>query len=73
VAVARALVTDPLIVLADEPTANLDSATGEAIIALMLEINRRDGTTFIFSTHDPKVMGHAHRVVRLADGRIVEG
>jgi putative ABC transport system ATP-binding protein len=73
VAVARALVTDPLIVLADEPTANLDSATGEAIIALMLEINRRDGTTFIFSTHDPRVMAHAHRVVRLADGRIVEG
>jgi putative ABC transport system ATP-binding protein len=72
VAVARALVTDPLIVLADEPTANLDSATGEAIIALMLEINRRDGTTFIFSTHDPRVMAQAHRVVRLADGRIVE-
>ncbi len=72
VAVARALVTDPLIVLADEPTANLDSATGETIIALMLEINRRDGTTFIFSTHDPKVLSHAHRAVRLADGRIVE-
>jgi putative ABC transport system ATP-binding protein len=71
VAVARALVTDPVIVLADEPTANLDSSTGEAIIDLMLEINRRDGTTFIFSTHDPKVMGHAHRVVRLADGVIV--
>jgi putative ABC transport system ATP-binding protein len=70
VAVARALVTDPAIVLADEPTANLDSATGEAIIALMLEINRRDGTTFIFSTHDPKVMVHAQRVVRLADGRV---
>jgi putative ABC transport system ATP-binding protein len=70
VAVARALVTDPLIVLADEPTANLDSTTGEAIIDLMLEINRRDGTTFIFSTHDPKVMSQAHRVVRLADGLI---
>jgi putative ABC transport system ATP-binding protein len=70
VAVARALVTDPVIVLADEPTANLDSKTGEAIIDLMLEINRRDGTTFIFSTHDPKVMGHARRVVRLADGRL---
>ena len=71
-AVARALVTDPALVLADEPTANLDSATGEAIIDLMLEINRRDGTTFIFSTHDPKVMTHAQRVVRLADGRLVE-
>ncbi|HLA79049.1 MAG TPA: ABC transporter ATP-binding protein [Vicinamibacteria bacterium] len=70
VAVARALVTDPVIVLADEPTANLDSATGEAIISLMLEINRRDGTTFIFSTHDPKVMVHAHRVLHLADGLI---
>ena len=71
VAVARALVTDPVIVLADEPTANLDSATGEAVIALMEGINRSDGTTFIFSTHDPQVMGRAHRVVRLADGKIV--
>ena len=71
VAVARALVTDPLIVLADEPTANLDSETGEAVIDLMLEINRQAGTTFIFSTHDPKVMNHARRVVRLVDGRIV--
>jgi putative ABC transport system ATP-binding protein len=70
VAVARALVTDPVIVLADEPTANLDSATGEAIIALMEEINRRDGTTFIFSTHDPSVMARARRIVRLADGRV---
>jgi putative ABC transport system ATP-binding protein len=69
--VARALCTDPLIVLADEPTANLDSATGEAIVGLMLEINRRDGTTFIFSTHDPKVMEKARRVVRLADGAVV--
>jgi len=70
VAVARALVTDPVIVLADEPTANLDSTTGENIIALMLDINRRAGTTFVFSTHDPKVIEHAHRVVRLADGRL---
>jgi putative ABC transport system ATP-binding protein len=70
VAVARALVTDPVIVLADEPTANLDSATGETIVALMEEINRREGTTFIFSTHDPRVMARAHRVLRLADGRI---
>jgi putative ABC transport system ATP-binding protein len=73
VAVARALVTDPAIVLADEPTANLDSATGEAIIDLMLRINRRDGTTFVFSTHDPKVMSHAQRVVRLVDGRVQAG
>jgi len=70
VAVARALVTDPLIVLADEPTANLDSETGQAVIDLMLEINRSAGTTFIFSTHDPSVMEHARRVIRLADGRI---
>jgi putative ABC transport system ATP-binding protein len=73
VAVARALVTDPAIVLADEPTANLDSVTGETIISLMLEINRANGTTFIFSTHDPKVMSRAHRIVRLADGLVVEG
>ena len=71
VAVARALVTDPLIVLADEPTANLDHETGQAVIDLMLEINRSAGTTFIFSTHDPSVMSHARRVIRLVDGRIV--
>ena len=70
VAIARALVTDPVIVLADEPTANLDSATGDTIVGLMEEINRRDGTTFIFSTHDPRIMARAQRVVRLADGRI---
>ena len=71
VAVARALVTRPALVLADEPTANLDSKTGENIIDLMKEMNARDGTTFIFSTHDPKVMAHASAIVRIADGRIV--
>jgi putative ABC transport system ATP-binding protein len=71
VAVARALVTAPSLVLADEPTANLDSATGENIIDLMKEMNARDGTTFVFSTHDPKVMTHASAVIRIADGRIV--
>ncbi len=71
VAVARALVGRPPIVLADEPTANLDSLTGGTIIDLMREMNRRDGTTFIFSTHDPKVMAHASAVVRLEDGRVV--
>ncbi|HXX29402.1 MAG TPA: ABC transporter ATP-binding protein [Myxococcaceae bacterium] len=71
VAVARALVGNPQIVLADEPTANLDSVTGEHIIDLMKELNERDGTTFIFSTHDAKVMSHANAVVRLEDGRIV--
>jgi putative ABC transport system ATP-binding protein len=70
VAIARALVTRPQIVLADEPTANLDSKTGETIIDLMKEMNAKDGTTFIFSTHDPKVMAHANALVRIADGRI---
>jgi len=70
VAVARALVTRPPLVLADEPTANLDSQTGENIIDLMKEMNERDGTTFVFSTHDPKVMAHATAVVRIADGRV---
>ena len=72
VAVARALVTDPKIVLADEPTANLDSVTGNNIIDLMKELNEKNGTTFIFSTHDAKVMAHANAVVRLADGKIIE-
>jgi putative ABC transport system ATP-binding protein len=71
VAVARALVTRPQIVLADEPTANLDSETGANIIDLMREMNRKQGTTFIFSTHDAKVMAHASAVVKLADGKIV--
>ncbi len=71
VAVARALVGRPQIVLADEPTANLDSVTGEKIIDLMKELNQRDGTTFIFSTHDAKVMSHADAIIRLADGKIV--
>lgn len=70
VAIARALVTRPKIVLADEPTANLDSKTGENIIDLMKEMNRVEKTTFIFSTHDAKVMSHASSIVRLADGKI---
>ncbi|HZZ85190.1 MAG TPA: ABC transporter ATP-binding protein [Anaeromyxobacteraceae bacterium] len=70
VAVARALVTRPALVLADEPTANLDSQTGGQVVDLMKEMNRRDGTTFIFSTHDARVMSHASAVVRIADGRI---
>ncbi|MCY1076220.1 ABC transporter ATP-binding protein [Archangium lansingense] len=72
VAVARALVTRPKLVLADEPTANLDSVTGQNIIDLMKELNRKEGTTFIFSTHDTKVMNHANAVVRLADGKILD-
>ncbi len=72
VAIARALVTRPEIVLADEPTANLDSVTGTNIIELMKEINAAEKTTFIFSTHDPKVTDRADRVIRLADGLIVD-
>jgi putative ABC transport system ATP-binding protein len=71
VAVARALVTRPSLVLADEPTANLDSRTGASVVDLMKEMNRKEGTTFIFSTHDPKVMAHASAIVRIEDGRIV--
>src|SRR5215470_18319243 len=73
VAIARALVTQPEIVLADEPTANLDSVTGNNIIDLMKELNEKNGTTFIFSTHDAKVMSHANVVIKLADGKIVDG
>ena len=70
VAIARALVTDPLIVLADEPTANLDSETGQAILDLMKSLNQKKGTTFIFSTHDHRVMRYANAVVRIADGKV---
>jgi putative ABC transport system ATP-binding protein len=73
VAIARALVTRPRIILADEPTANLDSKTGGAIIDLMKSINETVGTTFIFSTHDARVMQHADRLIQLEDGRVVEG
>ena len=72
VAIARALVTRPQLVLADEPTANLDSVTGAHILDLMRELNRTEKTTFIFSTHDQSVMAHANAVVRLADGKVVD-
>ena len=72
VAIARALVTQPQIVLADEPTANLDSVTGAHILDLMRELNRTEQTTFIFSTHDQSVMAHANAVVRLADGKVLD-
>jgi ABC-type antimicrobial peptide transport system, ATPase component len=71
VAIARALVTKPLLVLADEPTANLDSETGKRIIGLMKTLNRTEGTTFVFSTHDSHIMSQAERIVRIMDGRIV--
>lgn len=70
VAIARALVKDPTLVLADEPTANLDSTTAGEIMALMMAMNEKHGTTFIFSTHDPLVMDHASRLVRLHDGQV---
>ena len=70
VAIARALATHPKIILADEPTANLDHRTGEGILELMKEINRAFGTTFVFSTHDKKVIAKADRLVRVEDGRI---
>ena len=70
VAVARAIAAAPAIVLADEPTANLDSATGIQLLEMMQRLNRERGTTFVFSTHDPEVMERATRLVRLRDGKI---
>jgi len=70
VAIARALVKKPALILADEPTANLDSKIGREILELMLALNESQGTTFIFSTHDQMVMDFARRIVRLGDGEI---
>jgi putative ABC transport system ATP-binding protein len=70
VAIARALATHPRIVLADEPTANLDSRTGAGIVDLMKQVNRSFGTTFVFSTHDKKIIAKADRLVRIEDGHI---
>jgi len=72
VAVARAVVGDPALVLADEPTANLDSATSAALLDVMQRLNRDHGTTFVFSTHDPRVMERARRLITLVDGQIAE-
>ena len=70
VAIARAIVTRPAIVLADEPTANVDSATAEALLDLMQELNQNDGVTFLFSTHDQRVIDRAKRVIHLRDGQL---
>jgi putative ABC transport system ATP-binding protein len=72
VAIARALATQPSLVLADEPTANLDTANGEQAMEIMQRLNQQTGTAFVFATHDPRVMAHARRVVRLLDGRVVD-
>lgn len=71
VAIARALVTDPLIVIADEPTANLDAETGHRVIELMREINQEQQATFLFSTHDPRLIDAVDRLIRLSDGQVV--
>ncbi len=73
VAVARALVAESKLVLADEPTANLDHDTAYRILQLMKTMRDESGTTFIFSTHDPKIMGEAEKILSLEDGRLVEG
>jgi len=70
VSIARALIKKPKIILADEPTANLDSKTGESIVSLMKDLNEQDDITFIFSTHDRLIMKHARRLIELRDGRI---
>ena len=70
VAIARAIASNPVVVLADEPTANVDSETAETLLDLMEELNREQGVTFVFSTHDPQVMERARRVVRLVDGTV---
>jgi len=71
VAVARALITDPLLILADEPTANLDTENGDQVMEIMKKLNEETGTTFVFATHDPRVIKYAKRVVTLQDGLIV--
>lgn len=70
VAIARALIKKPQLILADEPTANLDSKNGREVLDLMLQMNRKTNTTFIFSTHDQMVMDFARRLIRLRDGKI---
>lgn len=72
VAIARALVTNPKIVFADEPTANLDSKTAHKIIELMKRIQKEHNTTFIFATHDEKIVSNVDRLITLIDGEIVE-
>jgi len=72
VAIARALVNRPSLIIADEPTANLDSATGDIILETMARLNREEKVTFIFSTHNPEILRYARRIIRLKDGRVTE-
>jgi putative ABC transport system ATP-binding protein len=72
VAIARALATHPVLVLADEPTANLDTENGKQVMEIMQRLNQETGTTFVFATHDPRVISFARRVVELRDGRVTE-
>ena len=72
VAIARALASEPVMVLADEPTANLDTANGQQAMDIMQSLNETTGTAFIFATHDPRVMDYAKRVVKMQDGRIID-
>ncbi|AFG36295.1 ABC transporter ATP-binding protein [Spirochaeta africana] len=71
VAIARALINNPRLVIADEPTANLDSETGQEIIEAMLRLNREEGVSFLFSTHNPEVTRYAGRIIKLRDGRVI--
>jgi putative ABC transport system ATP-binding protein len=71
VAIARALATNPVVVLADEPTANLDTANGTQAMDIMQKLNEKTGTAFVFATHDPRVMAYARRVIEMRDGRLL--
>jgi putative ABC transport system ATP-binding protein len=72
VAIARALAVDPVLVLADEPTANLDTENGRQIMEIMQRLNEETGTTFIFASHDPRVFPFARRMIELRDGKVAE-